>query len=203
MKKHLLALLLLAGTSAQAQTIHLGLKFGVGFSRFVGANVPDNSLIGTFRKFGINAGGLAEIGFSDHWSVQPELLYTVKGTKQIFSAPGSDQVLQQQLRYLDVPLLVKFKTHHVFVEAGPQIGLLLSAVETYERGATSTDTDNKDLFRTADPGYVLGLGVQDTNGLLLGVRYNGGFPNVYAQGVRARNSDFQVYLGYVFGGNPK
>lgn len=203
MKKYLLALLLLAGARAQAQTVHFGLKFGVGFSRFVGTDVPDNSLVGTFRKFGINAGGLAEIGLSDHWAVQPELLFTVKGTKQIFSAPGSDQVLQQQLRYLDVPVLLKFKTHHVFVEAGPQLGLLLSAVETYERGASSSDTSNKDLFRTADPGYVLGLGVQDTNGLLLGVRYNGGLANVYTKGVRARNSDFQVYLGYVFGSSPQ
>jgi hypothetical protein len=199
MKKYLLPLLLLTGAKAQAQTVHFGLKFGIGLSRFVGADVPDNSLIGTFRKFGINAGGLAEIGLTDHWSVQPELLYAVKGSKQIFSSPGSDQVLQQQLRYLDVPLLTKFKTHHVFVEAGPQAGLLLSAVETYEQGASASDTDNKGLFRTADFGYVLGLGVQDTNGLLLGVRYNGGFSNVYTQGIRARNSDFQVYLGYVFG----
>jgi len=199
MRKYFLAFLLLTGATAQAQTVHFGLKFGVGLSRFVGADVPDNSLIGTFRKFGINAGGLAEISFTEHWSVQPELLYTVKGSKQILSSPGSDQVLQQQLRYADVPLLVKFKTHHVFVEAGPQIGLLLSAVETYEQGASSSDTANKDLFRTADPGYVLGLGVQDTNGLLLGVRYNGGFSRVYTQEVRARNSDFQVYLGYLFG----
>lgn len=202
MKTCLLALVLLAGgtTAARAQTtgVHFGLKAGVNFSKYVGSDVADNVLISTLYRPNFSGGVLAEFGLAEHLAVQPELLYTVKGTKQIIA---STVTRYQSLGYLDIPVLLKFKIPYFFVEAGPQLGVLLRAKQTVE-GATTEEIDNKSIFRSTDLGYALGLGVQDTNGLLLGVRYNGGLTNVFNASPQPniRNNVFHIYLGYVFGG---
>ena len=194
MKKYLFAALFATGSLVgHAQSVHLGLKFGANFSNFAGADAPDELT----SRFGINGGALAEIGLGTHWAVQPEVLYSSKGNKQLGGSGSS--TLYQNLGYLDVPLLLKYKTHHVFFEAGPQVGFLLGATSTLETSVGTTDTDNKSSFHGFDAGYVVGVGVQDTNGLLLGVRYNGGLTNVDASGYKARNSSFQLYVGYIFG----
>jgi len=201
MKTCLLALALLAGGggAARAQTtgVHFGLKAGVNFSKYVGSDVADNVLISTLYRPNFSAGALAEIGLAEHLAVQPELLYTVKGTKQIIA---NTVTRYQSLGYLDIPVLLKFKIPYFFVEAGPQLGVLLRAKQTVE-SATTEDIDNKSSFRTTDLGYAVGLGVQDTNGLLLGVRYNGGLTNVSSANPQPsiRNNTFHIYLGYVFG----
>ena len=194
MKKLIFSLLFAASYQlGHAQGVHVGLKFGGNFSRFVGPDAPED----TNSRFGIQAGVLAEAGLGTHWAVQPEVLYSSKGTKQISSTGAA--VLYQHLGYLDVPLLLKYKTHHVFFEAGPQFAALLGATGTLETSTSTVEEDNKSSFQSFDAGYVAGVGVQDTNGLLLGVRYNGGLANV-SSGYQARNSSFQLYLGYVFGG---
>jgi hypothetical protein len=127
--------------------------------------------------------------------VQPEVLYTSKGTKEIFA---SSVAAYQSLGYLNVPVLLKFKIPHFFVKAGPQLGGL-HAKQTVER-ATTEEIDNKPTYRSTDLGYALGLGVLGTNGLLLGVRYTGGLtkvPNADPQ-PRIRNNTFHIYMGYVF-----
>jgi hypothetical protein len=206
-KKHFLTLALLAGgaTAAHAQTqrIHFGLKAGVSFARFVGSDVPDNNLVTTQYRVGLSGGGLAELSLAQHWAVQPEVLYTSKGTKQIYNSASTTNALTsyQNLGYLDIPVLLKFKIPHFFVEAGPQLGVLLHAKQTVESGISSAETENRNAFKTSDLGYALGLGVQDTNGLLLGVRYNGSLVNNTATTpqLSRRNSAFSLYVGYVFG----
>lgn len=205
MKHSLLILSLLAGgaTAAQAQTsnVHFGLKAGVNFSKYTGPDAPNNALISTLYRTGLSGGVLAEVELSEHFAVQPELLYTLKGTKEIFINTATRY---QSLGYLDIPVLLKFKIPHFFVEAGPQLGVLVHAKQTLESSAT-IETNNRSDFRTTDLGYAVGLGVQDTNGLLLGVRYNGGLTNIPDNGssLRLRNNTFHIYIGYVFNGSRK
>jgi hypothetical protein len=200
-KKHFLTLALLAGAAtaahAQTQRVHFGLKAGVSIAQFVGSDAPDDNLVRTVSRVGLSGGGLAEISFAEHWAIQPELLYTMKGTKEIFL---STSTRFQRLGYLEVPVLLKFKIPHFFVEAGPQVGVLVQATQRVEAAASSEELDNKTDFRTTDLGYALGLGVQDTNGLLLGVRYNGGLLNNTSTTpqLSLRNSAFHIYVGYVF-----
>jgi hypothetical protein len=197
-KKQLLTLALLASaaTAAQAQTqrVHFGLKAGVCFANF-GGDVLDAKRL----RAGLSGGALAEVTLAEHWAVQPELLYTAKGSKVLY---GGSVDSYQRLGYLDVPVMVKYKIPHFFVEAGPQLGILLHANYELNDINGSTETQNKDQFRGTDLGYALGLGVQDTNGLLLGVRYNGGLMQIAADNAAAtrggRNSTFHLYVGYVF-----
>jgi hypothetical protein len=123
-KKQFLTLALLAGaiTAAHAQTprVHFGLKAGVCFAKFGGDDVLDANR----SRVGLSGGGLAEVTLAQHWAVQPELLYTAKGSKILY---GGNVDSYQRLGYLDIPVLVKFKIPHFFVEAGPQVGVLLHA----------------------------------------------------------------------------
>jgi hypothetical protein len=198
MKKLILSLGLLAGVSvaAQAQTgVRFGLKAGASLTNFTGKDVE-----GASNKFGFNGGVVANFGINDMFSIQPEVLYSMKGAK----VDGSDA--RVNLNYIDVPILAKIATGEtgLFFELGPQVGFLASA--NAKSGGASLDV--KDSFKGVDFGYAAGVGFQVSSSAMVGLRYNGGFTNAYkaidfggsSTEVKAKNSAFQLYVGYMFGG---
>jgi hypothetical protein len=196
MKKTFLTLALLAGLSSAAQAqrnISLGLKAGGTYSSFVGKDADKAS-----GMFGFQAGIFANIGLTKLFAFQPELIYAQKGAKFESSS------LERRLNYLDVPLAFHVNADGLFFEAGPQVGFLLAAKD--EIGSASIDT--KRYYNDIDFGYLFGLGYQRKTGPGIGLRYNGGFTNVDKSSTsglvtyqaRARNSAFQLYLTYSFGG---
>jgi hypothetical protein len=198
MKKLILSLGLLTGISvaAQAQTgARFGIKAGASLTNFTGKNVD-----GSANKFGFNGGVVANFGISDMFSVQPEVLYSMKGAK----ADGSDDRIN--LNYIDVPILAKIATGEtgLFFELGPQVGFLASA----KAKDNNVSQDVKDSFKSVDFGYAAGVGFQVSSSAMIGLRYNGGFTNApkafdfFGTNVeaKAKNSAFQLYLGYMFGG---
>ena len=197
MKKIILSLGLVASVSfaAQAQSIKYGLKAGASLTNITGSK-QDN-------KFGFNGGVLANFGINDMFSIQPEVLYSNKGYK---FANGQNN-LRFALNYIDVPVLVKVATGStgLFFELGPQAGFRLTADVKDADDAISF----KEYTRSVDFGYAAGLGFQVESGPMIGLRYNGGFTNVgqdsNVNGIRAtaanaKNSAFQLYVGYMFGG---
>ena len=204
MKKSLL-LVLLAGSAvaARAQETRIGIKAGGTLSTFVGADVTSSSS----SKLGFHGGFVANLGINDRFSIQPELLYSMKGTEDKANSGTTTITGYQTLHYLDVPVMLKANFNQFFLEAGPQAGVLLSAKATIESGSNSQSLDNKSTFKDVDLGYALGLGFQATSGPMVGFRYNGAFtdvPKSQSFGGRtiqpqARNSAFQLYIGYLFG----
>lgn len=200
MKKTIFTLALLAGLAGAAQAqrnVSLGLKGGVTYSNFVGADA------GAYKDlFGLHAGIFANIGLSKMVAFQPELLYSQKGAKS--QTQFGDDVTRR-LYYLDVPLAFHINADGLFFEAGPQLGVLLAAQNIYASSTTSVDRNN---FNALDFGYLAGLGYQRKTGPGIGVRYNGEFTNIRPSVTignttflsRIRNSAFQLYLTYSFGG---
>ena len=176
--------------AANAQTgVRFGLKGGINYSTLTADDTE-----GIESKIGLQAGALANFGLSDLISIQPEVLYSQKGA-QVEDA--SDFKLK--LNYIDVPVLVKVNAGGLFFEAGPQLGILASAKAT----DGDTDEDVKEGYNTVDFGYAVGLGYQLETGPMIGLRYNGGISNIIKDGPdsdKIRNSAFQLYVGYVFGG---
>ena len=197
MKKVILSLALLAG-AAGAANAQDGVKFGIR------AGISANTLSGDDDKFGnkistysYGLGGLggvtANFGLSDMVSIQPELLYNLKGTQINNSKDRLD------LHYIDLPILVRVNADGPYFEAGPQVGYLISAKLG---GDTKTRIETKDL-QGLSLGYVAGLGYKLTSGLSLGVRFNGGISGVGKDDSRydqQRNQSFQFVVGYEFGG---
>ena len=199
MKKIFLVLLASAGitSAAHAQGARLGVKAGANLSNIVGKDLE-----GPTNKFGAHAGFVAELGITDNFAIQPEVLFSMKGAQD---EDDSDFRINQS--YIDVPVLLKIKADGLFFEVGPQVGLLVGS----KIKANKLSIDSKDAFKTLDFGYVAGLGYELSNGPMIGLRYNGGLSDIVKKedsngvsidfdGSKARNSVFQLYVGFMFGG---
>jgi len=158
-----------------AQDIQFGAKAGLNFAIITGENTTD--IISDF-----NVGLLAEIPISEKISFQPELMY---------SGQGSSSVI---LSYINVPLIGKYYVvKGLSLEAGPQIGFLLTAENE------DTDTDVKNLFKTLDVGLNVGIGYKLNNGLFFNARYNLGITNISdIEGTTTENRFVQLTIGYFF-----
>lgn len=197
MKKTLFTLALLAGLTGAAQAqrsnVSLGIKAGPSYSGFAGAQATNYESV-----FGFHAGVFANIGLTDLFAFQPEIIYSQKGAKV------SNIDLTTRLNYVDIPLSFHVNADGFFFEAGPQLGILLAAQDK----AGSVSVDRKPIYNTLDFGYLAGLGYQRKTGPGIGLRYNGGFTNVEKSRTAGtvtvqdniRNSAFQLYLTYSFGG---
>jgi hypothetical protein len=189
MKK--LALVFLAGmsiaTAANAQ-FQFGIKAGANFSTVNGSAVQDASTIA-----GFNGGVYFKLPLVHGLSIQPELLYSGQG----FGDNGGGENDKQHFNYFNIPVLLKY-THFsgLFVEAGPQFGVLTSA--SYKSGGVSAD--DKSYYNSADVSLVVGVGFKiPTTPLSIDARYNLGLSNIENNSGTGgtgtvRNGSFQIGL---------
>jgi len=201
MKKTFLTLAMALGLvgAAQAQQSTFGVKAGASLTSYTGGGST-----GAEYKFGFNGGLLANFAVNDAFSIQPELLYSMKGAKGSSNFFGPNIDITQTLHYIDVPVLARINASGLFFEIGPQVGFLVAANTTASSGTNSQSKDIKSLFNTVDFGYAAGLGYQVANGPGVGLRYNGGLTDVVKGSNNSsdatRNSAFQLYVSYMFGG---
>ena len=130
--------------------------------------------------------GFAEIKISEKFSIQPELMYSSQGA-------SSDLGGDLKLDYINIPVMAKFYVAKSFsLEAGPQIGFLVSAKADGE--------DVKDFVSSTDFGFNFGAGYDFTEKLSAGLRYNLGLSNVddSDSGDSIKNAVISITLGYKF-----
>jgi len=108
------------------------------------------------------------------WCFQPELLFSGEGQRYIANT-GEERTLA--LGYLQLPLMVQYyPAPQVYLEAGPQFGLLLSAQDKVDD--ESGNINAKDDFTAAQVALGLGIGFKATEQLILYGRYNFGLTDV-------------------------
>jgi hypothetical protein len=209
-------------SSAQAQSIRLGLRAGANYSNLAG-NVQNqdtyNNKIGFLGGVMLNV-PIIQDGFL---SLQPEILYSQKGFEnkptEFTGLLGAKQKREGKVNYnyLDVPVLLKVRAAGLIFEAGPQYSYLLSAnnetktTTTPALGGSPTTAESQNKtdvsgFNRNELGYLAGVGYEASNGLSLSLRYTGAFSdfvksdnNTYFNGdlKNARHSAFQLSLGYL------
>lgn len=186
----LLVLIVLTFTSCACH--YYGFKSGLNGSTITGDDIGD-----TQPKIGLVAGGFAELCIDDYTSVQPEVLYSQQGVKYT-DHNGFDGTLK--LDYINVPVLVKFRASNTLVfEAGPQMGLLLSAKDKYESTSISGTDDIKDNYEPIDFGANLGLNYDLQNGWYFGARYYLGLSNINNHtDVNNKNGVLQFSVAFKF-----
>ncbi|AYN05038.1 porin family protein [Flavobacterium sp. 140616W15] len=204
MKKITLSIVaVLAFGFANAQEVKFGVKGGINLSTLTG-DIEDTS-----SKVGFQVGGFAEIKLSDKFSVQPELLYSAQGAKRDFNGFDIDEMevvsadLTYKLAYINVPVMAKYYVAEKFsLEAGPQIGFLVSAKGKVSGGGDSSEEDIKDLYKSIDFGVNFGAGYDFTENVSVGVRYNLGLSNIAkneeGDNAKIKNSVFSLSVGYRF-----
>lgn len=184
-KTFLIAVIAVLGLSnINAQDIKFGAKAGLNFASIMG-DETEGFKPNTDFHFGI----MAEWKISDKFALQPEVIYSGQGTNTNIDSEG---VIS--LNYLNVPVIGKYYiTNGLSLEAGPQIGFLLST-----KGGS---INYKDALKSTDFGVNFGVGYKLDNGLNFNARYNLGLSNIIdIDGVsdKNRNGVFQLSVGYFF-----
>ncbi|UOQ75815.1 PorT family protein [Hymenobacter sp. 5516J-16] len=185
-------LFVLVNHHGTAQRIQLGLRGGGVITHGIGANATNSS-----PRFGGEGGALIRIKITQQLALQAEGLYAQRGDKSTSYGPS----IMHRLNYLSLPVLAQYHYGDVFFEAGPSFSQLYAATPTIAQSTNSSGT----VFRSRELGFIVGIGYQDSTGLMLGWRYNGGLNNVYrrvdlagSSQVQLRNSAIEFYLGYLF-----
>lgn len=203
MKKLILsAMAVFAFGYVNAQEVSFGAKAGLNIANLSGDMEED-----TKSLMGLHVGAFAEIQFTERFSFQPELLYSMQGAKMEESAVGMSMEAKYKLSYINVPLMVKFyAAESFFIEAGPQVGFLMSAKTEWEASGgglnESGDEDIKDELKSIDFGLNIGIGYNFTENLSVGARYNLGLSNIAdvedGDDYKINNRVIQVSVGYRF-----
>jgi hypothetical protein len=187
--------LTLAGASAFAQSpVHFGLKGGVNYSKIhftEGARRPDGQY---YTGFHGGVFGRLDLG---RLYVQPELLYTEKGSRVTVPAgtTSSPTTGTVELKTLDMPVLlgvklVDAKLANLRMMGGPVFSnTLAQRSEVLQRIG-----DKQFTFNKQNVGYQVGLGV-DVATFTFDARYEGSLREI-GTGFGSRPGVFLLSLGF-------
>ena len=195
MKNNIFISILAVLTLSSCGCHNYGLKTGVNVTSIRGDDTENlNSRIGLFF------GGFAELCINDSFAIQPELLYSQQGAKYTES-DGYDGTFG--LDYIQVPVMAKIKVTEEFIlEAGPQVGVLISAKDKYESPGDSGEEDIRDDYNDIDFGANIGINYQLESGLNFGARYFFGLSNINdivgSNDFKSQNGVFSFSIGYKF-----
>lgn len=223
--KRIFVLIALIGTTLSLSAQGIAVKAGVNIAsmaedKFVDENDLENSSV-----VGFQAGVAFDLGLSDMFTIQPEILFIQKGGK-LSSEVNENNRFETRLyyNYLEVPVLAKLKFNSdpdgeglgAYLIGGPFVGFALngrSEGELVIAGVTTTFDDNIDFDNEDDVNYQkrLDYGVSFGGGLQFGnlfldARYNLGLNNLLDDDADNTNDDGRflrtrgigLTLGYQF-----
>ncbi|MEX1128969.1 MAG: porin family protein [Vicinamibacterales bacterium] len=194
MRLTVLALLLtLAGVAPAAAQISYGAKVGVNFAD---VSFDADEDVPTSGRTGLLAGVFVTIPLG--WlTVQPEAIYTVKGTSLDIGGVTSDYIVD----YVEVPVLARLRLlRNAYVVAGPSMAFRLRARNRIAFGGSTEEFDLEDDVESFDMGIVGGVGLE-AGRWVVDARYTHGLSDLdtdSSDDVRMRNRVFSVSAGIRF-----
>lgn len=205
------ALLFFFNTTGQEQqtsaergiSAKFGLRGGINLSNLYVEDVEDENM-----KVGLNVGLIAKVPLVRGISLQPELLFSSKGSKITYNNILGQGEYRFNLNYVELPVLAVINLAPNFnLHGGIYGGYLVSAniKEMDDDGNINEITDlNEESFNRFDYGLAGGFGV-DVQHFTIGARYNYGLKEVgKSDGVaglalrNSKNSVITLYLGFAF-----
>jgi len=224
MKKTVLIIVfILVGFSAQSQvliSLLLGDKLnsdGLEFGLETGVNWAKISDLDTSNSLATwNIGFYFDIRVKNKWFFYTGVLVKAKlGVDEL-----SDDDLQrlmttnysengdysQKINYFIVPALAKYKfDNHMYLEAGPQFGLMYKAWVEFNSDIDGRDArikeSNEDMINRLDAGVTFGTGytLMKGKGMTIGAKYYVGLANVYKDISGTNNSAFFLKVNIPIG----
>lgn len=191
----------LSAQEVARRTPVFGIKGGVNLTNLYTDNVTNENL-----KVGLNAGVYAKLPVSNMVSIQPEVLYSMKGAQNTYNNVFGSGKYRFNLDYIEVPVGVVVNVAKNFnINAGPYVAFLLNAKvkDVDANGNINGITQlNTSAFNTVDAGLFGGVGF-DVGGVTLGARYTHGLADVGKSGGPAsnytqnsKNSGFTFFVGF-------
>jgi len=181
MKKFMLmAAVLIASVAASAQN-----EVGqITVAPTVGLNLSSTTGDGAKMMPVVAAGVVGEYGLMDKLGISAGLMFSMQGAK----VDGSDEKLK--MNYLNIPILGNYYVWQgLAIKAGIQPGILLSA--------KAGDYDIKSDCKSLDFSIPVGVSYE-INKFVVDARYNIGLTGIVDGGDSAKNSVFQITVGYKF-----
>ena len=167
-----------------SQKFDLGIKSG---SNFASQNIK--SISGTKSITGLHLGVFTYIKLPLVFGIQPEIQYSMQGTK-------INSTTIRSIDYLNIPILIRSSFGPINIHFGPQFGMLTGATNEI----SGIPTDIKDKLLKRDFSLVLGLSVEPVDRFIFSARYVKGLKNISDDDPFAndtKNTTFQFSFGYV------
>jgi len=157
---------------------NFGFKGGVNFSNIHGRDVEDSKI-----KFGFIGGVFYDFPVNTQFSVQPEVLFSMKGWR--FEDNDFDYKYWGKLSYIEIPILGKFKLNSInnvipIVYFGPCFGFNVSAKYRVEHSYYEdyTDTGTIDYMNVFEFSLVPGVMLEFNDRFVFDFRYSIGLTDI-------------------------
>ena len=157
---------LVLASSASAGEISFGAKGGLFVSNIT--SIPQGWSDTAFRN-GFSGGVFMNYALDQNFSLQPEVLYVMKGMEGAITNPVLSLGLSGKYNYIEIPLLAKYTVptesgFNPFFFLGPSIGINLSAdidVDGEDRMSGEKlvgSVDYSSVTKTMEYGLIIGMG---------------------------------------------
>lgn len=195
--------ILLITFSSQAQKIKLGIVGGPHNSIFFFGAEQAAANSSYFQKLGFHGGLLADFRLQSSFSIQPQLLFVMKGGK-LPNGAGFD------FNAVDMPVNFLYRYKGFFAGAGPNFSYLLSGKIKTTNGQSADIFNDDNVTATIEAkrleiGANAILGYEFPGGFLLSANYAAGINSIFTNLVnpdeitlKAHNSYFGLSIGYMF-----
>ncbi|MBC7363498.1 MAG: PorT family protein [Candidatus Aminicenantes bacterium] len=174
------AILILLFPMVSEAGIQLGFRAGVNSAKFIGSDVNWlEEMEGlTSGKYGLVGGLFLAINLGKSLTIEPEFLYTMKGTN--IDDPLGEYSGKLFADYLEIPVLLKLRLSLPIVQpvifAGPSVGFKLR--EKLQVDGQDIPLEEK-IFQNNDYGAIFGAGLDFGQHLMIDVRYSLGLKKVF------------------------
>ena len=201
---------LLLGDKLNSDGVEFGLEGGLNWSTI-------NGFESKKYKRALNLGFYFDLRIKNQWSLNTGVLVKSKfGIDKLsgsdldnLEAPQYDTIIgnySQVINYFVLPVLIKYNfKNHIYVELGPQGGLMYNAWTEFIHKSDNSDVRirsfNKEKINRIDAGMTIGAGykLMKGKGFTIGAKYYQGFTNVYKGKSGSVNSGFFLKINIPIG----
>jgi opacity protein-like surface antigen len=205
---------ILFGDKLNSDGLEFGLEGGFNWSDISGLDADKR--LSTF-----NLGFYFDFRLKNQWNIYTGVLVKAKLGDDKLSpedlafleiTPNAEEegTYSQVINYFVVPALLKYNfKNRMYVEAGPQFGLMYKSWVEFESNLDNKDIKtkdyNKDKINRLDTGITFGTGykLMPDSGMTLGLKYYYGFTNVYKGVSGSNNSSLFLKLNLPIGAGKK
>lgn len=151
------------------------LLFGQGFGGGLLAGISTSQIsgdgIGGFNKVGAWAGGFTDYRFTPRSTLQLELTFIQKGSRQAPTAKNNNILILYNHNMLEIPVMYRwYGIKNMSIELGTQVGILLSSLD---RVTNSVESRNSSVYHRAEWSGAAGLSYYFWKGKIeVNVRYS-------------------------------
>ena len=208
---------LLLGDKLNSEGLEFGLEGGLNWANISGMETNDFA-----RKW--NLGFYFDIRLKNQWFLYTGVLVKANlGVNELTDndlefleatiykdiddpSQRADGVYSQKMNTFLVPALIKYKfKNHLYVQAGPQFGLMYNSWVEFNADVDGRDAIikeyNKEMMRKLDVGIMIGTGytLYKGTGWTFGAKYYYGFVDVYKERSGTKNSSIFLHFNIPIG----